>query len=504
MNIPHSQSPSLKMIPKESLSLKQTQRLIMSPQMQQAIHLLQASSMELAELLVNEIEQNPVLENGDFENNYDDDLESMEEEVREAEVDYNTSLQTELEFSDRDLEIFRHLDDEIKEHFDESLNFTKKRTNDEDKLKTYLESSVEKQMSLFEFLMNQAQQNFHDRKDLEIAEFIIGNLDINGFLTLSIKELQVLSHFTEQELLDTLAKIQGFEPLGIGAKNLQECLLLQLKAKGSQPTDLSYRLVQDCFDDLLHKRLQKIQKTLNCSFDDLTQLIQQIGKLNFYPGKQFNLPVTTYITPDVTVSQEENEQLSVKINEEYLPTLRLNSRYLKMLQDPALKGEVRDFIKSKVVSAKWLLRNIFQRQTTIERIVHFLCDWNPEFFLEQDGKLKPLTMKTVAEALELHESTIARAISNKYVQCARGLLPLRSFFTNAYHTTEGDDISSQTVKDALIEIIKGENKRKPLSDHKLSDALKEKGIDCARRTIAKYRAELQILNAHQRREFADP
>lgn len=502
MNTSNPHSPYLKLVPKESLSLKQTQRLIMSPQMQQAIHLLQASSMELAELLVNEIEQNPVLENADFDADGDQELESMEEEVREVDMDYNESMHQELEFSDRDLEIFRHLDEEIKEHFDESANFSKKRTSDEEKLKSYLESSLEKQMSLFEFLMNQAQQTFHEKRELDIAEFIVGNLDTNGFLTLSLKELEILGHFTENELLSMIKKIQEFEPLGVGAKDLQECLLIQLKAKKISSDQLIYRLIEECFDDLLHKRLQKIQKTLNCSHEELKQLIQLIAKLNFYPGKQFNLRITSYITPDVTVTAE-GENLLIKTNEEYLPTLRLNSRYLKMLQDPDLKTEVKDFIKSKVVSAKWLLRNVYQRQTTIERIVNFLCDSNPEFFLEQNGNLKPLTMKTVAENLDLHESTIARAIANKYVQCMRGLLPLRSFFTNAYHTEEGDDISSKTVKEALKEIIKHENKRKPLSDHKLSEELKKKGVECARRTIAKYRAELQILNAHQRREYTD-
>ena len=502
MTNPNAQS--MKLVPKESLSLKQTQRLIMSPQMQQAIHLLQASSLELAELLTNEIEQNPVLENGDLvtESDLSLDYNIAEQDTHEVDIEDSDTFTGELNFSDRDLEIFRHLDDEIKEHFDESSPFNKKRTSEEEKLKTYLESSVEKQMSLFEFLMIQAQQNFHEKKDIAIAELLIGNFDANGFLTTSLKELEILSPYSIEELQAILEKIYFFEPIGVGAKDLQECLLIQIKAKKFTEKDQIYKILAFNFEDLLHKRFQKIQKNLNCSHDYLMRIIDEIAKLNFYPGKQFSSPASSYVSPDVSVVEEE-EKLVVKINEEYLPTLRLNSRYLKMLEDPDLKLEVKEFIRSKIVSAKWLLRNIYQRQTTIERIVEFLCEWNPLFFKEPSGQLKPLTMKVVAEALNLHESTIARAISNKYVQCPRGLLPLRSFFTNAYQTAEGEEISSQTVREALKEIIKNEDKRKPLSDHKLSIELKKRGIDCARRTIAKYRAELQILNAHQRKEFAD-
>ena len=198
---------------------------------------------------------------------------------------------------------------------------------------------------------------------------------------------------------------------------------------------------------------------------------------------------------------QEEDKLTIIINDDRLPTIRLNSRYLRMLDDKNLPKETRDFIRNKLASAKWLLKNIDQRNDTIYRLVESLTKYQNDFFLTPNGKLVPLTMKVLAEELGLHESTIARAVANKYVDTPRGILPLRYFFSNAYTTAEGEDISSKTVRDVLKKIIEKENKKRPLSDEALSKVLEKKGIPCARRTVAKYRSEMYIGNTKQRREF---
>lgn len=493
-------SMSLEMRQKQSQSLKQIQRLIMSPQMQQAIHLLQLPIQELTEHLEDELAQNPVLENIQEEGKDDKDFDTLERDNEEGSDNQDQKPEQELSFDEKDFEILKHLDEEFRDHFAESGNFSLKRTADEEKLKSFQENSICSQTSLFEHLMTQARETFNSPEELSMAESIIGNLDEGGFLKTLLGEIAVLNHFELNKLEKVLEEIQTFEPWGVGASSLQECLLIQLRRQGKQNT-LAYRIVEDNYDDLLHNRIPQIQKAQKCSATDVTLAIEKgIAKLDLHPGAWFSNSTVQHIIPDVSIEQEK-DQLRVVVNDDMLPPLRLNRRYMQMLEDETLNAETKEFIKNKIMSAKWLLRNIYQRNDTIEKIAASLAKRQKEYFLNPDGKLVPLTMKTLADELNLHESTIARAVSNKYINSPRGLIPLRSFFTNAYVTEEGKDISSRTVRDELLEILNGEDKHKPLSDEAISAQLKGKGINCARRTVAKYRTELSIGNAQQRRKF---
>ncbi|MBA2727816.1 MAG: RNA polymerase factor sigma-54 [Parachlamydiaceae bacterium] len=490
-----TQPSSLELRLKQGQNLRQMQRLIMSPQMQQAISLLQMPLIELADRIDEELVQNPILESSEEDSRSDD-----VEEVDAAAEGTESIAEIELTFDADNFDILKRLDEDLREHFDQSSGYSSTISSEDEKLRTFIENSISSRESLFEHLMHQARETFETSQHQAMAEALIGNFDSSGFLNTPLSEIASLSGFELSELLDTLYKIQHFEPIGVGARSLQESLLIQLRCLGKKES-LAYKLVESNFEDLLNNHIPQIQKAQNCSSGDIACAIRDvISKLDLHPGASFSNTAIQPIFPDVTIIQED-EKLIVKINDESMPSLRLNRRYMRYLDDPAMSSETKEFVKQKIVSAKWFLRNIHQRNETLEKIASSLTKCQYEFFTDPDGKLQPLTMQRLADELHLHESTIARAVSNKFVDCPRGILPLRFFFTNAYVTEDGDDISSKTVKEVLLEIVNGENKQKPLSDDAISAQLKERGIPCARRTVAKYRCLLNLGNAHQRKKF---
>lgn len=447
-----------------SQSTKQIQRLILSPQMQQALHLLQLPILELGSVIEEELTHNPLLE-----------------------VD-NTEREEEFE-------LLRQVDEEMR-----PPSFQGQR--EEEDLKAFIENTVSFESSLFTHLMHQAQETFEDQKRLFLAEWIIGNLDADGLLTSSLEELALLANATVQEMEDILTTIQTFDPLGVGARSVQEALLIQLRGKGKEKT-LAFRILASHFDDLVHNRIPFIAKSLCRSPDEIKETISnEISLLDLHPGT--NQPHGHYrqviqpIIPDVMIHQQ-NGHLSIEINDERIPHLRLNHHYLRMLETTQLSEETRAYIQDKIASGKWLLRNLHERHQTLYRIAEELTKTQGDFLARSDGKLIPATMREVAEKLELHESTIARAVANKYVSCPRGIFSLRSFFSHAYVTEEGENISARTVKELLIKLVSEEDRKKPLSDETLSALIKAKGIPCARRTVAKYRQELNIGNTSQRK-----
>ena len=485
------QPPSLKQSPKQNQSLKQIQRLIMSQEMTQALQVLQLPIMELQPLIEAELEQNPVLE---YETDFQD-------EEGEAETDEeNAPIEKELEFSEHDSLVMQQLDEEFRDHFESSGTTEKRQTQEDEKLKNYLDSLICQKSTLFNHLMDQAREVFEEPLDLKMAEALIGNFDEYGFLKTPLLEISILNEFDEKSLERVLNDIQTFDPMGVGAINLQESLLIQLKKLGKKNT-LSYQIIQHHYDDLLHHRISLIKKGLKCSEELISlALSKDIAKLDLHPGIGFTSEPVHYIIPDITI-KEEGDDFVIFVNDDPLPPLKLNPRYLKLLEDDTLAPETKEFIRKKISSAKWLLKNLTERNETLVKIAHILVKKQKSFLQNPDGKLIPMTMIEIAEELSLHESTIGRAVSNKYINTPRGLLLLRSFFTNAYVVEDGSDMSSQTVKNEVLEIIKNENKKKPLSDETISNMLEKKGIPCARRTVAKYRYTLNLGNAQQRKAF---
>ena len=494
-------SMSLNVNQKQGQSLKQSQRLIMSPQMQQAINLLQLPVLELAAAIETEMERNPVLEWTDEHEVEGSRIEEAVSETSEPEQNGDLIVEQEVSFDSTEFEIMKRLDEEFRDHFSESEGFRKGSAAEDQKLQTFLESSIQSEASLYEHLMSQARQVFHTDEQLHLAELIIGNLNDQGFLEGEINTIALMHNVEEESLKEVVAAVQTFEPYGVGAKNLRESLLVQLRCLDKQHT-LAYAIIESCYEDLIHNRIPQVQKKLECTAAEVKEAVEKhIAKLDLHPGAWHAQHRVQHATPDVTIVQRDG-QLAVDVNENRMRPFRINNRYLDMLGDEHLPLETKEYIRNKVLSGKWLRRNIDQRNDTIIRIAEFLIKKQEKFFLDPTGQLNPLTMKAVAEELELHESTIARAVSNKYINSPRGLLPLRSFFTNSYANNQGQEVSANTVKDSVLRIIQEEEKAKPLSDDAISKLIKEKGISCARRTVAKYRQELGIGNTSQRKEYS--
>lgn len=491
--------PSIGLQQKNLQNIKQIQRLIMSPQMQQAINLLQMPVLDISTVIEAEMQQNPVLEYENENNESDIETEILADEVEERPENEEIRPEKELSFDEHDFEIIQRLDDEFRDYMSDT-SYNNPTSRDEEKLHNYIENSIQKTESLFNYLMTQAKETFNTPETLAIAEAIIGNLDASGFLNSSPAEIAAFYHCSMRDFNSVLKEIQKFDPSGVAATSLQESLLLQLDHQGKKKS-LAYMMIANHYDDLLHNHIPLIQKELRASSKEINDAINNdISKLELHPGAAYSIVETATIIPDVSIIEEDGK-LSVIVNNESAPSLRINHRYMRMLYDETLNLETKDFIKNKIMSAKWLMRNIFQRNQTIERITESLAKRQKDFFLNPNGQLIPLTMKVISDELSLHESTIARAVSNKYVDSPRGLFPLRYFFTNAYVDEKGVDISSNTVRDVLRRVIDGEDKSKPMSDEAISTEIKSQGIPCARRTVAKYRSELNIGNAQQRRKY---
>lgn len=481
-----------------SLLLQQTQRqtprlnqqMVMSQQMQQAFRFLQLPLQELTSYIEEQLVLNPLLE-----------IAPEKEKSEQKEEEKEIPLETELCMEEENLSLLYRLEEEMKEHFAQDESVYTKNSKKEEELRCFLEQSLPASISMRESLIQQSQETFQNPEDLMTADILIGYIDREGFLKTPLEEIQQLHSLSIDDLKRVLLEVQAFQPSGIGASSVQESLLIQLRSQNKQDS-LAYVLVRDYYEELLHHQIRKIQKKLKCSFEIIQEAIdKEIATLDLHPGFSFSSQVNAAIIPDVIIRQE-NEKLVVEVEKDYVPPIRFNRKYLKMLQDPVLPLETKKFIKTHIFSAHWLMKNLQERYSTIERVTQSLARIQYDFFTSSEGELVPLSMKMIAEELELHESTITRAVSNKYLFCPRGLFPLRAFFTNKVESTQGEILSSKTVKNALLRLIEKENKQHPLSDEKLSQLLEEEGFSCARRTVAKYRSSFAIGNTQQRRKFS--
>jgi len=474
--------------PQQGQTLRQTQRLMMAPEMQQALQVLQLPLMELQQAIELEVEQNPLLEYAELES------EKEEEEQEQEDPDAH-----ELNLSEDDFSALNHLEETFEDLYSQSEAPTPP-SEQQAKLRSFLENSIPERLSLFESLVRQSHDAFDQPEDLALAEVIIGSLDERGFLETPLAEIAVTAHSTLPKVEAILKILQRLDPPGIAARSTQEALLLQLIRQGKQET-LAFRIISDCYDELLHNKMPKMKRRLKVEIAQLQEVIHQdILPLDLHPGLTLCPAPNQPLIADVIIRQD-GDSLIIELPDDAIPPLRLNRRYLALMNHASMDEEGKQFLRQKLHSAHWFLHTILQRNTTLERIAKYLSEKQNSFFLDPKGLLAPLTMKEVAEELELNESTIARAVANKNVECPRGLLPLRGFFTNSYTSSSGEELSSSTIRDKLIALIEKEDKQHPLSDLELSQQIKAQGIPCARRTIAKYRAFLNVGNAYQRRVY---
>jgi RNA polymerase sigma-54 factor len=332
-----------------------------------------------------------------------------------------------------------------------------------------------------------------------IAEMIIGNVDDYGYLKATVDELAFSTNIAPDKIVEVLKIVQEFHPPGVAARDLQECLLLQLQRSGREKT-IEYRIIRDYMDALAKRKLPEIARGLGVGVDQVQSALERIGNLEPRPGRDFSPNNERYISPEVFV-QKVGDDYVVTTNNEQIPHLRISNTYKDWMSQSGTSAEVREYIRDKIRAGKFLIKSLQQRQQTILNIGNEIVKRQREFMDKGVAFLRPMTMVQVAEVVGVHETTVSRAVSNKYIETPQGIFELKYFFTSGIQTDSGSGVSNTSVKDMVGEMFKGENPNKPLSDQEIVKMLKEKGIVIARRTVAKYRAELNILPSNLRKVY---
>ena len=331
----------------------------------------------------------------------------------------------------------------------------------------------------------------------ENCEFIIGNIDDDGFLHTKLDDLSLRHGVPIEDLQRAKEIVQGFDPAGVAAEDLRECLLLQLDRRGKK-NSLAYRIIDHHLDDLAHKRYTLLAKKLAAPPEQISRAVEQIATLDPRPAQGFAAMRNHYVTPDIRVERQRGELVPV-MNQSDLPHLRISNAYKDLLAQPGTNSEARSYIREKIRGAKFLIRSVAQRQQTIQKIAAEIIQHQREFFEHGPSHLKPLNMATVAEVVGVHETTVSRAIAGKYMSTPHGVFELKYFFTSGVRNEEGEDVSNTAVKTTMAEILKTEPAQKPYSDEQLVKHLSARGIKVARRTVAKYREAMGVLPSHLRK-----
>jgi RNA polymerase sigma-54 factor len=469
---------------RQSLALQQ----VLSPQLQQSLLILQTPLLELRNLVQQEMETNPVLEE------LPEDSGADERSEAEASADEN--------FKD-EFEKLASLDEEWRDYMAQSAssNFDGRRSSKEaDDKRQFLFDSIPVQETLQQNLIAQLNQTVLSADDRKTAELIIGNFDDDGFLQSTTEEMALNSGIPQDEFERGLGLIQTFYPAGVGARDLRECLLIQLRRQGKEQS-LEYRIVSEHMDDLGRHRFMEIARRMAISVEEVQKAADSIARLNPRPGQVFAAAPQNYVLPDVIVEKVDGEY-QISFNNEQIPHLRISNLYKDIIASgDTQSSDTKDYIRDKIRSGKFLIRSIHQRQQTIMNIAQQIVSRQRDFLEHGPSHLKPMTMAEIAEVVGVHETTVSRAVSGKYMATPQGVFEMKYFFTGGYQTATGESLSNISVKQAILDLVKHESGSAPLSDHEIVEILSERGIPIARRTVAKYRSELNILPSHMRRKY---
>ena len=472
---------------RQTLDLRLSQRLALTPSLLQKIELLQLNKLELQEMLNQELIENPILE-----------------EVPEQETPLETTLDDEeaekappQENADSGgaKDSFDEID--FRYFFDEYLDTGYKNREVEDSEKPSFETFLTRPPSLEEHLNWQLGLLDVKPRIAEIAKEIIGNLSEDGYLLISLEELCTMTNCTSEEAGEALATVQAMDPVGIGSRDLRECLLIQLESLELKDS-LAYRIIRDHLPLLESHKFKEIAAKTGASFEDVLQAVDCIKHLIPKPGQKYNNQKATYVQPEVTISKVDDEFL-ILLNDEGMPQLRLNSSYRELLKSNGVSGETKTFLREKFRSAIDLLRSVNQRKQTIYKVCVCIVNRQRDFLENGPSHLHPMLIKDVASELGVHSSTISRVVTNKYVDTPQGVIELRKFFTMGVESPDGEELSIVQVKLKIKKMIEDENKKKPYSDNQLGQLLRRDNIFITRRTVAKYREQMQIPGSRDRK-----
>lgn len=474
----------------QTLGQTQQQRLqqVLAPQLRQSLEFLQVPMLELRTLVQKELEQNPTIEEKA------DDHDQLEVEDVNGSV---TDLDGELKFKE-EYEKLAKLDDEWRDYFLQAGAARPYSADDEQKRQFFLDSLTQEE-TLQEHLVQQLGLVDVPGQDRKLAVLLIGSINDDGYLNSTLGELAVTTA-TEIERLDRiLLLIQNMDPVGVGARDLPECLTLQLERFGKGPDSVEARLVREHLEDLGARRHAEIAEKMGVSVTEVHRAARLIATLEPKPGRRFSGDATTYVVPEVTV-QKSGDGYTVVLHNERLPRIRISRQYRQLMEDPATPKETRDYIREKIRAGAFMMRSIQQRQQTIYNIATEIVKVQRDFFEHGISHLRPLVMADIARIMGIHETTVSRALANKYMATPRGVFEMKYFFTPGYRTSDGKALSNKTVKDAIERMVGEEDPADPLSDQQITERLAAQGIKVARRTVAKYREELKIPPSHLRRE----
>jgi RNA polymerase sigma-54 factor len=466
------------------LALKTTQRLVMTAMLQQAIKLLPLSRLELIQKVHQELLENPFLE--DVATQEDSEVDVVDEEFSQ-----DTEEETPTE-SDIDWEAYLQ---------DNGGNESTPLNNEKES--PSLEATLRNETSLTEHLLWQLSLAFRAELDKQIGMYLIGNLDDDGYLQCQIEEVTAIFGVEPTRVTDVLHVIQSFDPAGVGAQNLQECLLIQLAHLGMADS-LAGIIVQRYLAQIDERSFRKIAKDLQVSLEEVIAAVKLIRELDPKPGSRYNPHRVEYIVPDVVVAKMGDEY-QVLLNDDGMPRLRINALYQNILRrGDGIHHDTREYLEEKFRSAVWLMKSIEQRRQTLLKVAKSLCKFQHDFLDKGLPYLRPLVLKDVAEDINMHESTVSRVTTNKYMHTPQGVFELKFFFHSGLDSSGGEAMSSVSVKDIIKKAVTAEDARNPLTDQQLVMLLENKGIQIARRTVAKYRQELRIPPASRRKRFFAP
>ena len=472
----------------QKLHTKLVQKLILTPSLQQAIKLLPMSTIELSDLLNQEMVENPLLEEVPTEELQPADAAPAAD--KPAEPAAETSAEKNDTWDDADYEYFfgDYLDDGYRP-----------RTPTEVKELPPIENTLSTSASLADHLMWQLSIQSDNEQLRELGSAIIGNLDDDGYLVASVEEIAAMGDWSVEAVTRALAHIQTFDPIGVAARDLQECLLLQIRHLGLEGTPTE-KIVSEHLRLLQNHQVPELARRLGLTIDELKDHIEIIKHLDPKPGSRYNPSQSQYVIPDVYVVKVE-DHYEVFLNEEGLPQLRISPVYRRLLDKSASENnaETRAYVKDKFRSALWLIKSVDQRQKTIHKVATSIVNFQRDFLDHGIEHLRPLVLRDVANDIGMHESTVSRVVNNKYMHTPQGVYEMKFFFHSGISSSYGESVSSVTIKQRIRKIIEAEDPRKPLSDSKIVSILQREGLMLARRTIAKYREELKIPTSNQRK-----
>ena len=467
-------------------TVKLSQQLLMTPQLQQAIKLLQLSRIELEQFVQQQLSENPVLE----EIQKDDPIKETEEsQIIDKQMEKASILDKMDGKGEYDWESFSR--------YKESLPTSSSKYREE---APNYENILSSSKTLNDYLLSQIGELDFSEEENKIACLIIGNIDERGYLRQPLEE--IISEGFDRDLVEgVLDTIQRLEPSGVGARDLKECLMIQIR-NSKLKNGIIEKIVENHLHDLETKNYPNIAKALKIDLNTVIENIQTISSLEPIPGRQFSSDSVQYIIPDIYIFKLKDEWV-LALNDEGLPRLSINTDYQKVFSDSkkTLNSGDKEYLQEKLKSASWLIKSLDQRQKTIYRVTEAILKKQQDFFEKGVQYLKPMILKDVADDLDLHESTISRVTTNKYVHTPFGIFELKYFFSTSVATSNGEGISSESVKNMISSFIKEENPAKPLSDQTIVEMLEEKGVQLARRTVAKYREQLGIAPSGKRKKY---